>query len=122
MASTEPKEVAEVTPEIQLELASMTISVETQVQPPQMYPWEELTAGLHSMGRDMPTAAEFLIGWATVTLGGTSTPNIVNAVSPITATASTMQQLIMTPGVQITLIPVSIPLHTEQPVYKGPIA
>ena len=121
MATTEPEVVAEVTPEIQLELVSTTGTVETKAQPPKMSPQEELAAGLHSMGRDMPTAAEFLAGWSSVTVGGTSTPNIINAVSLITIMLSTMHQLITTPGVQIAMIPVSIPLDAGQPLQEGPI-
>ena len=120
MATMEPKVAAEVTPEIQLELVSTTAMVDTQAQPPHMSPQEELTAGLHSMGRDMPTAAEFLTVWSAVTVGGTSTPSIINAVSPITVMSSTMHQLIMTPGVQIAMIPVSIPLDGGPPLQKGP--
>ena len=77
MATTEPEVAAEVTPEIQLELVSTTATVETQAQPPQMSPWGELAAGLHNMRRDMPTAAEFLAGWSSVTVEGTSTPDII---------------------------------------------
>ena len=121
MASPEPEVVAEVTPEIQLELVSATSSVETQAQPPQVSLQEELMARLHSMGSDMLTAAQFLAGWAAVTLGSTSTPNVENAVSPITVTAGTMQQLIMPPGVQIASIPLLIPLSVDQPMYEGPV-
>ena len=86
-----------------------------------MSPREELTAGLHSMVRDMPTATEFLAGWTSVTAGGTSTSSIINAVSPITIISSTLHQLITTLGVQIATIPVSIPLDAGQSLKEGPI-
>ena len=56
----------------------------------------------------MPTGEEFLSGWTNVVQGGISTPSIVSAVTPITVTAGEMHQLINTPGVQVTTIPVTI--------------
>ena len=44
-----------------------------------------------------------------------STPEFITAVTLLTVTAGTMQQLIETPGVQITMIPVTIPLPTTKP-------
>ena len=121
MATMESEVVAEITPEIQLELVSTTATVETQAQPPQMSPREELAARLHSMGRNMPTAADFLTGWSTVIVGEQAPPILINAVSSITVMSSTMHQLIMNPGVQIAMIPVSIPLDASKPLWEGPI-
>ena len=102
MATKEPEIVAEVEPEIQ-------IDVETQAEPLQPTPREELVATLHPLALDMPTGEEFLASWADVVQGGLSTPSLVSAVTPITVTAGEMQQLISTPGVQVTTIPVMIP-------------
>ena len=62
----------------------------------------------------MLTAEQFLAEWVSVAMGGTSTPEFITAVTPLTVTAGTMQQLIETPGVQITTIPVTIPLTTTE--------
>ena len=48
-------------------------------------------------------------------MGGTSTPEFITAVTLLTVTTGTMQQLIETPGVQITMILVTIPLPTTEP-------
>ena len=58
----------------------------------------------------MPTGEEFLSSWTNVVQGGISTPSIVTAVTPIMVTAGEMHQLINTPGVQVTTIPVIIPV------------
>ena len=58
----------------------------------------------------MPTGEEFLSGWTNMVQGGISTPSIVSAVTPIMVTAGEMHQLINTPGVQVTTIPVTIPV------------
>ena len=63
----------------------------------------------------MPTAEQFLAEWVNVAMGGTSTPEFVTSATPLTVTAGTMQQLMETPGVQITMIPVMIPLTTTEP-------
>ena len=98
----EPEIVAEVEPEIQLD-------VETQVEPPQPTLREELVATLHLLAPDMPTGEEFLSGWTNVQ-GGVSSPSIVTAVTPIMVMAGEMHQLINTLGVQVTTIPVTIPV------------
>ena len=104
METWEPKIVAEVEPEIQME-------VETQAEPPpQLTPREELVASLHPLAPDMPTGEEFLASWADVVQGGPSAPSIVSAVMPITVTVREMHQLISTPGVQVTTIPITIPV------------
>ena len=51
----------------------------------------------------MLTAEQFLVEWVSVVMGGTSTPEFVTAVTPLTVTAGTMQQLIETPGVPYRL-------------------
>ena len=101
METREPKIVVEVESEIQME-------VETQAGPPQPTPREELIASLHPLALDMPTGEEFLVSWADVVQGGPSTPSIVSAVTPITVMAGEMHQLISTPGVQVTTIPITI--------------
>ena len=53
METREPKMVAEVEPEIQME-------VETQAELPQLTPREELIASLHPLASDMPMGEEFL--------------------------------------------------------------
>ena len=58
----------------------------------------------------MPTGKEFLVSWADVVQGGPSAPSIVSAVMPITVMAGDMHQLISTPGVQVTTIPITIPV------------
>ena len=63
----------------------------------------------------MPTAEQFLVEWVNVVMGGTSTPEFITAVTPLTVTAGTMQQLIETPGVRITMILVTIQLPTTEP-------
>ena len=103
MMTKEPEIVAEVEPEIQLD-------VETQAEPPQPTPREKLIATLHPLAPDMPTGEEFLSGWTNVVQGGVSTPSIMTAVTSITVTAEEMHQLINTPGVQATTIPVTIPV------------
>ena len=89
-------------------------NVETQVQPVQVSQREELAANLNPVP-DMPTAEQFSAEWVNVTTGGMSTPEFVTAVTPLTVTTGTMQQLIETPGVQITMILVTIPLPTTEP-------
>ena len=96
-----PEVVVEVEPEIRFD-------VEIQAEPPQLSAREELVATLHPMNPDMLTREEFLTGWTNVAEGGTSTPFIVMAVTPITVTAGVMQQLVSTPGVQVMTIPVTI--------------
>ena len=58
----------------------------------------------------MPTGEEFLSGWTSVVQGGTSTPSIMSAVTPMTVMVGEMQQLVSTPGIQVTTIPITIPL------------
>ena len=99
----EPEIVAEVEPEIQLD-------VKTQTEPPQPTPREALVSTLCRLAPDMPTGEEFLSGWTNVVQGGVSTPSIVTAVTPIMVMAGEMHQLINTPGVQVTTIPVTIPV------------
>ena len=99
----EPEVVAKVEPKIQL-------NVETQAEPPQPTPREELVAFLHPLATDMPMGEEFLSGWASVVQGGTSNPSIISAVTPMTVMVGEMQQLISTSGIQVTTIPVAIPL------------
>ena len=101
-----PKElevVAEVEPKIWL-------NVETQAEPPQLTPREELIASLHPLAPDMPTGEEFLSGWTSVVQGGTSTLSIVSAVMPMTVMVGEMQQLLSSLGIQVTTIPITIPL------------
>ena len=105
MATKEPKVVAEVEPEIHFD-------VETQVKPPQPSAREELVATLHPLTPDMPTGEEFLSGWTNVIGGGTSTSSIMTAVTPVMVTAGVMHQLVSTPGIQVTTIPITIPLTT----------
>ena len=62
----------------------------------------------------MPTAAQFLAEWVNVATGGTSTPEFITAITPLTVTAGTMQQLVETPGIQIMTIQVTIPLTTAE--------
>ena len=105
----QPEVVAEVDPEIQL-------NVEIQAEAPQPTPREELVASLHPLPPDMPTGEEFLSGWTSVVQGGTSTPSIISAVTSMTVTAGEMQQLISTPGIQVTTIPITIPLASVMEV------
>ena len=56
---------------------------------------EELAANLNPVP-DMPTAEQFLAEWMSVAMGVTSTPEFVTAITPLTGTAGTMQQLIET--------------------------
>ena len=84
------------------------MEVETQAELPQPTPREELIASLHPLALDMPTGKEFLVSWADVVQGGPSAPSIVSAVMPITVMAGDMHQLISTPGVQVTTIPITI--------------
>ena len=86
------------------------MEVETQAELPQLTPREELIASLHPLAPYMPTGEEFLASWADVVQGGPSTPSIVSAVMPITVMAGEMHQLIRTPGVQVTTIPITIPV------------
>ena len=110
----EPPIAAEVEPEIQMGTeAAEQRNVEVQAQPVQVCPREELVANLNPVP-DMPTTEQFLVEWVNVATGGMSTPEFITAVSPLTVTAGTMQQLIETPGVQITTIPVMIPLSTTK--------
>ena len=103
METREPEIVAKVEPEIWME-------VETQAEPPQLMPREELIASLHPLALVMPTGEEFLVSWADVVQGGPSAPSIVSVVMPITVMAGEMHQLISTPGVQVTSIPITIPV------------
>ena len=104
----------EVEPEIQMGTeAAEQRNMEVQAQPDQVAPKEELVANPNPVP-DMPTAEQFLAEWVNVVVGGTSTPEFVTAVTPLTVTAGTMQQLIETPGVQITNILVMIPLATTE--------
>ena len=111
----EPPIATEVEPEIQMGMeAAEQRKVETQAQPVQVFPKEELVANLNPVP-GMPTAEQFLAEWVNVATGGTSTPEFITAVTPLTVTAGTMQQLMETPGVQITMILVTIPLSTTEP-------
>ena len=104
----------EVEPEIQMGTeAAEQRNMEVQAQPVQVSPREELVANLNPVP-DMPTAEQFLAEWVNVAMGRTSTPEFVTAVTPLAVTAGIMQQLIETPGVQITTIPVMIPLSTTE--------
>ena len=95
----EPPIAAEVEPETQMGTeAAEQRNVETQAQPVQVSPREELVANLNPVP-DMPTAEQFLAEWVNVGMGGTSTPEFITAVTPLTVTAGTMQQLMETPGV-----------------------
>ena len=89
-------------------------NMEIQAQPAQVPLREELAANLNPVP-DMPTTEKLLAEWVNVVTGGISTPEFVTAVIPLTVTTGTMQQLIETPGVQITMIPVMIPLPTTKP-------
>ena len=84
------------------------MEVETQAELPQLTPREELIATLHPLTPDMPMGEEFLASWDDVVQGGPSTPSIVSAVMPTTVMAGEMHQLISTPGVQVTTIPITI--------------
>ena len=103
METREPEIVVEVEPEIQMEM-------ETQAEPPQLMPREELITSLHPLAPDMPMGEEFLASWADVVQGGPSAPSIVSVVMPVTVMAGEMHQLISTPGVQVTSIPITIPV------------
>ena len=110
----EPPIAIEVEPEIQMGTEAAELrNTETQAQPVQASPREELAANLNPVP-DMPTTEQFLVEWVNVTMGGMSTPEFITAVTPLTVTTGTMQQLIETPGVQITMIPVTIPLPTTE--------
>ena len=110
----EPPIATEVEPEIQMGTeAAEQRNVEVQAQSVQVSPREELVANLNTIP-DMPTTEQFLAEWVNVATGGTSTPGFVTAVTPLTVTAGTMQQLIKTPGDQITTILVMIPLSTTE--------
>ena len=110
METQEPEIVAEVEPEIWME-------VETQAELPQLMPREELIASSHALSLDMPTGEEFLVSWADVVQEGPSAPSIVSAVTLITVTVGEIHQLISTLGVQVTAIPITIPVIsiTEAP-------
>ena len=106
MATKEPKVVEEVGPEI-------CFNVKTQMEPPQPSAREELVATLHPLTPDIPTGEEFLSGWTSVIGGGTNTLSIMTAVTPMMVTAwGVMHQLVSTPGIQVTTIPITIPLTT----------
>ena len=110
----EPQIAMEVEPEIQMGTeAAEQRNMEVQAQPVQVSPREELVANLNLVP-NMLTTEQFLAEWVNVVMGGTSTPEFITAVTPLTVTAGTMQQLIETPGVQITTIPVVIPLSTTE--------
>ena len=110
----EPPIAMEVEPEIQMGTeAAEQRNVEVQAQPVQVSPREELVANLNPVP-DMLTTEQFLAEWVNVATGGTSTPEFITAVTPLTVTAGTMQQLIETPGVQITTILVTNPLSTTE--------
>ena len=95
----EPPIAMEVEPEIQMGMeAAEQRNVETQAQPVQVSPKEELVANLNPVP-DMPTAEQFLAERVNVATGGTSTPEFITAVTLLTVTAGTMQQLMETPGV-----------------------
>ena len=87
--------------------------VEVQAQPVQVSPREELAANLNPVP-DMPTAEQFLAEWVSIATGGTSTPEFITAMTPLTVMAGTMQQLVKTPRIQIMTIPVTIPLATAE--------
>ena len=93
------------------------MEVETQAEPCQLTPREELITSLHPLAPDMPTGEEFLVSWADVVQEGPSAPFIVSVVMPITVTVGEMYQLISTLGVQVTTIPITIPVTsiTEVP-------
>ena len=111
----EPPITMEVEPEIQKEMeAGDQRNIEIQAQPVQVSPREELVANLNPVP-NMPTAEQFLAEWVNVAMGGTSTPEFITAVTLLTVTAGTMQQLMETPGVRITMIPVTIPLPITEP-------
>ena len=111
----EPPIATEVEPEIQMgtKVAELR-NVEAQVQPVQVSPREELAANLNPVP-DMPTTEQFLAELVNVVTGRMSTPEFITAVTLLTITTGTMQQLIETPGVQITMILVTIPLPTAEP-------
>ena len=109
----EPPIAVEVEPEIQMGTeAAEWRNVETQAQPVQVSPREELVANLSPVP-NMPTAEQFLAEWVNVAMGGTSTPEFVTAVTRLTVTAGTMQQLMETPGVRIAMILVTIPQYPQ---------
>ena len=58
----EPELVAEVEPEI-------CFNMETQAEPPQLTPREELVTSLHPLALDMLIGKEFLSGWTSVVQG-----------------------------------------------------
>ena len=87
--SKEPEVVVEVEPEIHFD-------AEAQAEPPQPSAREELVATLHPLTPNMPTSDKFLVGWTNVLEGGTSTPSIMMAVTPLTVMAGVMQQLVST--------------------------
>ena len=110
----EPPIATEVEPEIQMGTeAAEQRNVEVQAQPVQVFPREELVVNLNPVP-NMPTAEQFLVEWVNVVMGRTSTLKFITAVTPLTVTSGTMQQLIETQGVQITMIPVMIPLPTTE--------
>ena len=92
------------------------IEVETQAEPPNQHQ-EELITSLHPLAPDMPMVEEFLVSWADVVQGGPSAPSIMSAVMPITVTVGEMHQLISMPRIQVTTIPITIPVTgiTEAP-------
>ena len=90
--SKEPEVVAEVEPEIHFD-------AEAQAEPPQPSAREELVVTLHPLIPNMPTGDKFLTGWTNVVEGGTSTPSIMMAITPLIVTAGVMEQLVSTPGV-----------------------
>ena len=111
----EPPIATEVEPEIQMGTEAAELrNVEAQAQPVKVSPREELAANLNPVP-DMLTAEQFLVEWVNVATGGTSTPDFITVVTLLTVTTGTMQQLIETPGVQITMILVMIPLPTTEP-------
>ena len=86
------------------------MEVETQAETPRLTQTEELITSLHPLALDMPTGEEFLVSWADVVHGGPNAPSIVSVVMLITVMAAEMHQLISTPGVQVTTIPITIPV------------
>ena len=86
------------------------MEVETQTKLPKLTPREKFIASLCPLALDIPTGEEFLVSCADVVQGGPSAPSIVSAVTPITVTAGEMQQLISTPGMQVTTFPITIPV------------
>ena len=85
-----PPIATEVEPEIQMGTeAAEQRNMEIQAQPNQVSPRQELVTNLNPVP-DMPTAEQFLAEWVNIATGGTSTPEFITAVTPLTVTAGTM--------------------------------